>query len=361
VTARGTRPPRIALSGAGSIATAHGIAATAIGAQVVHVASRRPERATRLAGDLGASAVTYAELPGSADIVVVATPPGCHTADTIDYLDAGAVVLVEKPMCRTLAEADALVAHVRRHGGRLVYGENLVYAPVVRAFLTAARQVTGVNRMEVRAIQGRPTTGPVTGDARYTDDWGGGALFDLGAHPVALAMMLGRAVGAGDVVGVSGVLEGSPDHDTDEHAELDLHFASGVRGRVTSSWRAGPAPLWDAQVSAVDTVVRAEILPVPNVEVNGEPQVLAPSRSALPKDVRALENFGIIDELRAAVTLAAADTNDVPRPVSDVEFGREVLEVICAGYASAADQGSEVEVPFRGPRNRTPLALWRAR
>ena len=40
-------------------------------------------------------------------------------------------------------------------------------------------------------------------------------------------------------------------------------------------------------------------------------------------------------------------------------FGREVLQVVMAGYTSAGLAGEPVPLPFTGPRDRTPLQLWR--
>jgi hypothetical protein len=73
-------------------------------------------------------------------------------------------------------------------------------------------------------------------------------------------------------------------------------------------------------------------------------------------DVGGIPVFNSVADAKAAV---GADASMHTRPASDAEFGREVLEVLCAGYASAAERGAEVAVPFRGPRDRTPLALWR--
>ena len=42
-------------------------------------------------------------------------------------------------------------------------------------------------------------------------------------------------------------------------------------------------------------------------------------------------------------------------------FGRVVLDVVCAAYASAGAGGTEVPLPFSGRRDRTPLELWRGR
>ena len=110
---------------------AHAAVARQLGFELTAVASRTPERAAKLAEAFGSTAVTYAELPGNADIVVVATPPQRHAADAIRMLNEGTAVLLEKPLCRTLDEADQLVAAAAHHGGRMLYAENLAYAPIV--------------------------------------------------------------------------------------------------------------------------------------------------------------------------------------------------------------------------------------
>lgn len=336
--------PHLALCGAGMISGAHAMAARALHLDIVAVASRDPERVRGKADELGARPVRYEELPAGADIIVVATPPHRHAADALLALERGAAVLLEKPMCRTLDEADALVAAADGH--RLLYAENLVYAPVVRALLGQARDMGAPDHLEVRSLQGLPEWGDFTSDA-----WGGGALFDLGVHPLAVAVMLGRATGAGDVIGVHAHLEGGDGHGTDEHAEVQLHFASGLIGTVVSSWKAGPSPMWDAQVSSSTRVVRAELLPTPELTVNGEAVALPPLRV----EVAPIEQYGYLDQLAEF----ARDLAEGRRPASDAEFGREILDIVCAAYTSAGDGGVQVAVPFTGPRHRTPLELWR--
>ena len=46
-------------------------------------------------------------------------------------------------------------------------------------------------------------------------------------------------------------------------------------------------------------------------------------------------------------------------PVMSASFGRFVLDVTAAAYASAGRGGSPELLPFRGSRDRTPLQLWR--
>ena len=345
------RQPRVALYGAGWIAQAHAAATRLNGYQLVAVASRSVERAADQAVALGTRAVTYADLPGDADVVIVATPPQCHADDAIRMLDAGAAVLLEKPLCTTLADADRLVHAAESHGDRLLYAENLAYSPVVQALLTRTPGLGPLTHLEVRAQQGLPTWGAFT-----TDEWGGGALFDLGAHPLSVALLLASAARAGRPTSVSARLRGGPGHDSDEHAEVELTYSGGLVARVVSSWQAGPDAHWDAQVASATGVLRADLVPVPSLEHNGEPIALPrPTTTSTTTTPPEIEQFGYLAQLRALVDDCGAQRV----PAMSAAFGRTVLDVTCAAYWSAGRGGRATALPFTGPSGLTPLQLWR--
>jgi predicted dehydrogenase len=328
------------------IAAAHAAAAAELGLQVVAVASRSIERARALASALSADAIGYAELPAGADIVVVATPPQCHAADAIRLLDAGAAVILEKPLCRTLAEADQLVAAAARNGGRLLYAENLAYAPIVQRLIAMVPEVGRLTHVEVRALQGLPTWGDFT-----SDEWGGGALFDLGVHPLAIAMLVANAAGLGRPHAVSARLVGGAGHGSDEHAAVWLHHRNGLVSHVVASWQDGPDQLWDVQVAGDQGVVRAELQPALSLEYNGDTVALPARTGQMP----VLRELGYSGQMSAMI----ADLAATREPVMSAAFGREVLQVVMAAYASAARDGEQVAVPFTGPRDLTPLQMWR--
>ena len=150
---------------------------------------------------------------------------------------------------------------------------------------------------------------------------------------------------------VSAVLEGADDHPTDEHAEVTLTFAQGSKATVVSSWRGGEVPEWSAQAASATGVVRAELLPTPLLERNGDAVALPPPTASVPQ----LEQYGYVGQLEAFVAAFASGG----RPLMDARFGHDVLDIVCAAYSSAAADGAEVAVPFMGPRDRTPLQLWR--
>jgi myo-inositol 2-dehydrogenase/D-chiro-inositol 1-dehydrogenase len=337
-------PIELAFAGAGWIAAVHGYAVDHVpGLRISRVASRDPERAAAAAARVGAEPCTYDDLPAGAAGVVVCTPPEQHLEHAQHAIAGGAAVLVEKPLCTTLQGADALVA-AAEGGARIAYAENLAHAPIVRLALAHAAQLHGVDLIEVRAVQSRPTWGDF-----LTEAWGGGVLFDLGVHPLAVALLLAAPA---TPVEVRATLEGAVDHPVDEHAEVQLHFDTGLLARVTTSWRGGEAATWDAQVSAPDGVVRLELLPHVLLERNGA-EVRLPG---LPDGVpRQLEELGYLAQIESF----ALDIQQARTPELGAAFGRRILDVVCAAYASAGEGGEWVGLPFAGPRDRTPLQLWR--
>lgn len=334
----------LAFAGAGVIAAVHGDAVAHVpGLVITRVASRDPARAAEAARRLGAEPCTFDELPAGADGVVVCTPPAQHAEQVLTAVRRGAGALVEKPLCTTLAQADELVAAAEA-GARIAYAENLAHAPIVRRALEHAAQLDGIDLLEVRALQSRPTWGGF-----LTTAWGGGVLFDLGVHPLAVALLL-----AGDArpVEVRATLVGAADHPVDEHAEVHLAFDTGLVARIVASWQGTDPPVWDAQVSAPDGVVRIELLPELRLERNGVEVPLPP----LPRGVPAqLEELGYLPQIESF----ALDLQRHRTPSVDAAFGRLVLDITCAAYASAGRGGAWLELPFDGPRDRTPIELWR--
>jgi len=347
-------PVTLAFAGAGHITIVHGLAARDVpGLTITRVASRTPEAAAERARQIGAQPATYGELPAGADAVLVATPPGRHAADALAAMAGGAHVLVEKPLCTTLDQADALVEASQAAGGALSYGENLAFAPVVLAAESAVRRMGPITHLEVRALQDRPDWGGF-----LQADWGGGALFDLGVHPLAVALLLagvgpdnGRD-GGPRIVAVRGRLDGAADIDVDEYAEVDLLFDSGLVARVVASWRS-PAAQWDLQVASATGVVRADLLPHLTLEIDGQPAALPPVPDGT--DLPQIHQFGYVEQLAEM----ARDVTEHTAPLLGAAFGRFVLELVCAAYTSAGRDGEAVELPFTGSRQRTPLELWR--
>lgn len=333
--------PTVALCGAGLITGAHALAASSLGVPVVAVASRTRTRAQERAAQIRppARVVDYRELPADAGIVIVATPPGQHLEHAEHALSRGAAVLLEKPLVRTLAEADRLVSL----GGTVLYGENLAFAPVFTEFVQCARTIGPITHFELRTLQSAPTWGGF-----LSPEWGGGVLFDLGIHPLALAVLVARATGNGEAVAARASLRGDT---TDTHAEAFIEFASGLEARIIASWEGPEAGVWDMQVSSKSSVIRADLRPDVTLEVNGDPVALPSPRHPIP----VIEQFGYEEQLRVLVDSVRSGH----APAIDAEFGRWMLEIVSACYVSASRDGVKTPVPSGCDRNKSPWELWK--
>jgi predicted dehydrogenase len=104
------------------------------------------------------------------DAVLVATPDAHHSIVALDAIAAGKHVLVEKPLCLTLREADAIAAAQERAGVVVQVGYMRRYAP---AFLQAVEAVAGLGEVRLARVQHvlglnrlvvGPTSRVVTGD-----------------------------------------------------------------------------------------------------------------------------------------------------------------------------------------------------
>lgn len=124
--------------GAGIICDAHAgaIAARPERARLIALADR-DERRLRIASTAHFAPFTSTDHRAlldrdDVDVVVIATPPNTHADLVRDALDAGKLVLCEKPLAANLAEADAIVEAARAHPGRVSIVHQQRFRPDVR-------------------------------------------------------------------------------------------------------------------------------------------------------------------------------------------------------------------------------------
>jgi predicted dehydrogenase len=112
---------RAAVIGAGYLGTLHAAKYAAChGVELVGVADLVFTRAGRVAAAHGCRAVRdFRLLLREVDLVSIAVPTRAHYAVAHECLAAGVHVLLEKPITRTLAEADALIALAHSRGVHL--------------------------------------------------------------------------------------------------------------------------------------------------------------------------------------------------------------------------------------------------
>lgn|SRR5690606_26224667 len=210
---------RAAVVGVGHLGRHHArILGSTPGVTLVAVVDRDRARAEEHARTSGARVCEdISELDGmELDAVSVAVPTESHLIVAEPLLRRGIGVLVEKPMTRSLDEADRMIAAAREGGAVLAVGHTERFNPAVEAALP---HVTAPKFIEVHRLSPFPE--------RSLDI---DVIFDLMIHDLDIVRtMVGAEVAALEAVGVP-VL--SPRFDI---ANVRLRFESGCIANLTAS------------------------------------------------------------------------------------------------------------------------------
>jgi predicted dehydrogenase len=209
---------RVGVIGVGHLGKHHArIAAALDGVTLAAVVDKIPERASEVAASSRTKGLTDSrELLGEVDAVTIAVPTELHREIAMPFLERGIGVLVEKPMARSLAEADEMIAAARASGATLAVGHTERYNPAVAAVMPL---VTSPRFIEVHRLGVFP-------DRSLDID----VVFDLMIHDLDVILSLVRSeVASVEAVGVP-VL--TPKYDI---ANARLRFASGCIANVTAS------------------------------------------------------------------------------------------------------------------------------
>lgn len=211
-------PLRLAVIGVGHLGRHHArILASLPDVRLVAVVDRNRQRAEEIAAAAGTTALSDAsELAGQVDAVTIAVPTELHHDIAMPFLRAGVPVLVEKPMARTLAEADAMIDAAAATGVALAVGHTERFNPAVE---TARGLLVDPRFIEVHRLGTFPE--------RSLDI---DVVFDLMIHDLDVVLSLVPAeVEAIEAVGVP-VLTGRVDI-----ANARLRFANGCIANLTAS------------------------------------------------------------------------------------------------------------------------------
>lgn len=126
---------RAAVVGVGHLGRHHArILGSLPGVDLVAVVDTNEARAREIAAANNTTALTDASaLLGRVDAVSIAAPTERHLDLALPFLAAGVPVLVEKPMARSLEEADRMIAAAAASGAILAVGHTERFNPAVNA------------------------------------------------------------------------------------------------------------------------------------------------------------------------------------------------------------------------------------
>lgn len=237
----------VALFGAGMIAPTHIAALSALQPQLClrAVISQRPERAMHYASHYAGPAPLFtadlAQITGDPTIqmAIVATPPSVRIDLIAALAQSGTHILLEKPVARTLDEAQKLVEICDRAGVTLgVLFQHRMRAPsLAAARLVASGSLGTLGHVEIAAPLWRDQTYyNELGRGTYARD-GGGVLLTQAIHTIDLALSL-----TGPVTTVRAMTATTPLHqmEAEDFAVAGLTFANGAVGSLIASTASFP-------------------------------------------------------------------------------------------------------------------------
>jgi predicted dehydrogenase len=233
---------KVVLLGAGFIADIHAESYHRFvpDAEVVGVFSRREEHAKAFAQKHHIprwfTDVNRAIDESDAEVADICIPNNLHAATTIAAARAGKHVIIEKPLCLTLEEADAMIAACAEHGRKLMYAEELCFAPKYERVRQLAREGALGTIFQMRQCEKH--SGPHSDWFYDVNQSGGGALMDMGCHGLAwFRWMLGgrpRAVSVYAEMKTGLIHKGRTR--CEENSICIVEFEGGAVGIAENSW-----------------------------------------------------------------------------------------------------------------------------
>jgi predicted dehydrogenase len=269
-------------------------------AELVAVADADAARAREIATALGCAYETdYRVLLPRLDAVCVAVPTEKHHAVVRACLEAGVHVLVEKPLSRTLEEADALLALARAKGLVLQVGHLQRFNPAFQGLVAQGGRPLFIDIERLAPFKARGTDVDV--------------VLDLMIHDLDLVLALAKA--PIEQVSASGfrVLTEAIDI-----ANARIEFADGCIASVSAS-RVSQSPVRKLRVFRHDAYVSADL----------QEQRLRHVRKGAEGDnagiVESEQAFERVDELRAQAEAFLQAVRGRSAPLVSGEQGRQAL------------------------------------
>jgi len=292
------------------------------------------------------------------DMVVVGVPNDLHCPITLDAAAAGKHVVMEKPLCLNLAEADRMIAACRKASVKLMYAEELCFAP----------KYVRLKQLLDSGALGRPTLlkqsekhdGPHAPHFWDVERAGGGVTMDMGCHAIEFfRWMLGRPKIASVYAQMSTNVHGEKTRGED-NAILILELEGGATAIAEVSWTKMGGMDDRAEAHGSQGVAYADLLHGNAIETYsavGYDYAVEKAGSTKGWSFTIYEeawNYGFHGEMAHFVDCVRNDR----KPRVTGEDGRAVLEAVFAAYESART-GRKVALPFESAA-RKPVDLWRA-
>ncbi|UUO04520.1 Gfo/Idh/MocA family oxidoreductase [Blastopirellula sp. J2-11] len=296
------------------------------------------------------------------DMVVIGLPNHLHCEAVLAAAAAGKDIVLEKPMAPSLAECNRMIAACNKAGVKLMYAEELCFAPkYVRLKQLVDEGAIGVPYL---LKQSEKHDGPHSEWFWDMERSGGGVTLDLGCHAFEFFRWLlsgpdclnrPRAV---SVLAQMGTYVHGDKTRGDDDAIIIVEFENGCRGLAEESWAKLGGMDDRAEVYGSKGLAYANLLQGNSIQTysqNGYEYAVEKSGGTKGWSFTIYEelwNYGFPQEMAHFVDCVKHDN----QPIVTGEDGLAVMEIVMAAYASAGE-GRRIDLPLHVDAKR-PIDLW---
>ena len=291
------------------------------------------------------------------DMVVIGAPNNLHCEITIKAAKAGKHIVVEKPLCMNLKEADMMIDACKQANVKLMYAEELCFTP--KYVRLKALLDEGALGKPVIFKQSEKHDGPHADHFWDVNRSGGGVTMDMGCHAFQFFRWLN---GNNPVKSVYAQMNTSVHMNKtkgDDNAIIIIEFENGVVGLAEESWTKLGGMDDRAEIHGSEGVAYADVLQGNSIQTystKGVEYAVEKAGNTVGWSYTMYEevwNYGFPQEFIHFVDCVQNDK----QPLITGDDGKAVLEIISAAYASAGS-GTKISLPFKTEMDK-PYKLWK--
>ena len=291
------------------------------------------------------------------DMIVIGAPNFLHCYITLKAAAAGKHIVVEKPFCMNLAEADRMIEACTKANVKLMYAEELCFTPKYVRLKGLLDE--GALGEPVLLKQSEKHDGPHADHFWDVERSGGGVTMDMGCHAIAFFRWLNGKNPIKSVYAQMSTSVHTAKTKGDDNSIIILEFENGVTAIAEESWTKLGGMDDRAEIHGSEGVAYADVLQGSSIQTystKGVGYAVEKAGSTVGWSYTIYEeiwNYGFPQEFEHFVDCVKNDKE----PIVTDEDGKAVLEVIFAAYESAGT-GRKVLLPFNTEVDK-PYKLWK--
>ncbi len=329
-------------------------------AEVTAVASPHNAAAFAQAHGIPTAYRDYREMLKDKSIAVIdiGIPNDLHCEVTVAAAKAGKHVIIEKPLCVTLEQADEMIEACQKAGVLLMYAEELLFAPKYVRVKTLIEE--GAIGEPFLAKQSEEHPGPHMPWFWDVNRSGGGVLLDMGCHSIEYTRWILGKPKVKSVTAFMGTYIHQNRTQGEDHSYCIVEYEGNKIAMLENSWAKGGGVDDRCEVYGSKGHTRADLLRGSSLLTYSEEGYgYAVEKAGTTKGYtftmfEETWNYGFPQEMQHFINCVLGKETCLETG----EDGREVLKIMYAAYQSAG-QGCKVTFPYTPPVVQKPIDLWK--